>query len=88
MLALDEPTAALDVEGRREFWANMREYTAAGRTVLFATHYLEEAEAFASRVVIISHGRIVADGSVAELKRDFGVQTVRFTCEGGDVVTL
>jgi ABC-2 type transport system ATP-binding protein len=81
VLALDEPTAALDVEGRRDFWANMREYTAAGRTVLFATHYLEEAEAFASRVVIIARGRIVADGSVAELKRNFGVHTVRFTCE-------
>jgi len=79
-LALDEPTAALDVEGRRDFWANMSEYTATGRTVLFATHYLEEAEAFASRVVIISRGRIVADGSVTELKRDFGVHTVRFTC--------
>ena len=66
---LDEPTAAMDVEARHEFWANMRDYTAAGRTVLFATHYLEEAEAFASRVVIISRGRIVADGTVAELKR-------------------
>ena len=88
VLALDEPTAALDVEGRRDFWANMREYTAAGRTVLFATHYLEEAEAFASRVVIIARGRIVADGSVAELKRNFGVHTVRFTCEGADAVVL
>jgi ABC-2 type transport system ATP-binding protein len=84
VLALDEPTAALDVEGRRDFWANMREYIAAGRTVLFATHYMEEAEAFASRVVIIARGRIVADGSVAELKRNFGVHTVRFTCEEGN----
>jgi ABC-2 type transport system ATP-binding protein len=80
VLALDEPTAALDVEGRRDFWANMREYTSAGRAVLFATHYLEEAEAFASRVVIIARGRIVADGTVAGLKRDFGVHTIRFTC--------
>jgi ABC-2 type transport system ATP-binding protein len=88
VLALDEPTAALDVEGRRDFWANMREYTAAGRTVLFATHYLEEAEAFASRVVIIARGRIVADGSVAELKRNYGVHTVRFTCNGGDTALL
>jgi ABC-2 type transport system ATP-binding protein len=88
VLALDEPTAALDVEGRRDFWANMREYTAAGRTVLFATHYLEEAEAFASRVVIIARGRIVADGAVAELKRNFGVHTVRFTCVDEDVAAL
>jgi ABC-2 type transport system ATP-binding protein len=78
VLVLDEPTAAMDVEGRHEFWANMRAYTSAGRTVLFATHYLEEAEAFASRVVIILHGRVVADGTVPELKRRFGVHTVRF----------
>jgi len=87
-LALDEPTTALDVEGRRDFWANMSAYTATGRTVLFATHYLEEAEAFASRVVIISRGQIVADGSVAELKRDFGVHTVRFTCADENTSTL
>jgi ABC-2 type transport system ATP-binding protein len=78
MLVLDEPTSAMDVEARHEFWASMREYVSGGRTVLFATHYLEEAEAFASRVVIISHGRVVADGSVAELKRGAGIQTVQF----------
>ena len=82
VLVLDEPTAAMDVEARHEFWASMRQYTAAGRTVLFATHYLEEAEAFASRVVIISHGRIVADGTVAQLKHGAGTHTVRF--RGGD----
>jgi ABC-2 type transport system ATP-binding protein len=78
MLVLDEPTAAMDVEARHEFWASMREYASSGRTVLFATHYLEEAEAFASRVVVISHGRVVADGTVAELKRGTGIQTVQF----------
>ncbi len=76
ILVLDQPTAAMDVEARHSFWTNMRDYTSAGRTVLFATHYLEEAEAFASRVVIISHGQIVADGTVAELKRRAGAQTV------------
>jgi len=80
-LALDEPTAAMDVEARHSFWASMRAYTAAGRTVLFATHYLEEAEAFASRVVIIAHGQIVADGTVADLKRRAGAQTIRFQSE-------
>ena len=83
VLVLDEPTAAMDVEARHEFWASMRQYTAAGRTVLFATHYLEEAEAFASRVVIIAHGRIVADGTVAELKRGAGSRTVRFRAGDG-----
>ena len=81
LLILDEPTAAMDVEARHSFWANMRDYTSSGRTVLFATHYLEEAEAFASRVVIITHGRIVADGTVGELKRRAGEQSVRFQAE-------
>ena len=82
MLVLDEPTAAMDVEARHSFWATMRDYTSAGRTVLFATHYLEEAEAFASRVVIITHGQIVADGTVADLKRRAGQQTIQFQTEG------
>ena len=78
LLVLDEPTAAMDVEARHDFWANMHAYASTGHTVLFATHYLEEAEAFASRVVIVADGRVVADGSVAQLKRAFGGQTVRF----------
>jgi ABC-2 type transport system ATP-binding protein len=85
VLVLDEPTAAMDVQARHEFWASMGAYTAAGRTVLFATHYLEEAEAYASRVVIIAHGRIVANGTMDELRHRFGVHTVRFrslTAEG------
>jgi ABC-2 type transport system ATP-binding protein len=88
ILVLDEPTAAMDVEARHSFWANMREYTSAGRTVLFATHYLEEAEVFASRVIIIARGHIVADGSVAELKRRAGAQTVRFSAERDTAETL
>ena len=67
LLVLDEPTAAMDVQTRREFWLSMREYTVTGRTVLFATHYLEEAESYADRVVFLRQGRIVADGSVAEV---------------------
>ncbi|MEC3982358.1 ABC transporter ATP-binding protein, partial [Amycolatopsis sp. H20-H5] len=56
LLVLDEPTAAMDVDGRRRFWASMRDYTATGRTVLFATHYLAEAEEYADRVVFLRHG--------------------------------
>ncbi|MFC8797526.1 ABC transporter ATP-binding protein [Promicromonospora sp. NPDC057138] len=68
LLLLDEPTTGMDVEGRREFWAAIRNDAAAGRTVVFATHYLEEADAYADRIVLVSHGRIVADGSAAEVK--------------------
>lgn len=68
ILVLDEPTAGLDVVARREFWGTMREDAHAGRTVVFATHYLEEAEQFAGRVVMMAHGQIVADGPTAEIR--------------------
>ena len=68
LLILDEPTAAMDVEARRTFWQSMQEFTAAGRTVVFATHYLDEADAFADRIVMMSAGRVVADGTPAEVK--------------------
>ena len=62
LLVLDEPTAAMDVEARRAFWAAMRQLAAAGRTVLFATHYLDEADEYADRIVLMAQGRVVADG--------------------------
>ncbi|MDT7798564.1 MAG: type transport system ATP-binding protein [Actinomycetota bacterium] len=68
LLVLDEPTAAMDVDGRRAFWTAIREFTATGRTVLFATHYLAEAEDYADRVVLMRHGAVVADGPVAEVR--------------------
>ena len=63
LLVLDEPTAAIDVEGRRGSGQVMRAVAAEGKTVVFATHYLEEADAFADRIVLMARGRIVADGS-------------------------
>lgn len=68
LIVLDEPTTGMDVAARREFWDAMRSDSDAGRTVLFATHYLEEADAYADRIVLISSGRIVADGSAAQIK--------------------
>jgi ABC-2 type transport system ATP-binding protein len=76
LLVLDEPTAAMDVGTRREFWGSMREFTEAGRTVLFATHYLDEAEEFADRVVLMRAGRIVADGSVAKVREMASGRTI------------
>lgn len=88
LLVLDEPTAAIDVEGRREFWAAMREIAAAGKTVLFATHYLEEADAFADRIVLIARGRVVADGPATEIKARVSGRTIRATLPGVDVTRL
>ena len=68
LLILDEPTAGMDVTARRAFWSTMREDARAGRTVIFATHYLEEADAFAQRIVMMAGGRVVADGTTAEIR--------------------
>src|SRR5580658_1379364 len=88
LLLLDEPTAALDVEGRRDFWASMRAVAARGTTVVFATHYLEEADAYADRIVLIAQGRIVADGSPAEIKARVGGRTIRATLPGAGLAQL
>jgi ABC-2 type transport system ATP-binding protein len=79
LLVLDEPTVALDVEGRRDFWATMRTFARSGKTVVFATHYLEEADAFADRIILMARGRIVADGPTGEIKARVGMRTVRAT---------
>ncbi|MFF5246598.1 ABC transporter ATP-binding protein [Streptosporangium sp. NPDC000095] len=83
LILLDEPTAALDVRARREFWESMRAFTARGRTILFSTHYLEEADEYADRVVVVDKGRIVADGTSGEIKRLVALSTVSVTA-GGD----
>jgi ABC-2 type transport system ATP-binding protein len=64
---MDEPTTGLDVEARRAVWSELEAYAASGGTILLTTHYLEEAEALASRVVLLSRGRIAAEGSAREL---------------------
>jgi len=79
LLLLDEPTAGIDVEGRREFWQAMRHFTESGRTIVFATHYLDEADAYADRIVLVAHGQIVADGAATEIKGRAGSRTVRAT---------
>ena len=84
LVFLDEPTVAMDVEARRAFWADMRRAALEGRTVLFATHYLDEADGVADRIIVLDHGRIVADGSPAALKASVAERTVRFAASAGD----
>jgi ABC-2 type transport system ATP-binding protein len=88
LLVLDEPTVAMDVTGRRAFWTSMRDLTASGRTVLFATHYLEEADQFAGRVVLMAHGRVVADGPASAVKAIVGGRTIRATLPAADPAAL
>src|SRR3954454_16520343 len=82
LLVLDEPTVAMDVEGRHAFWSSMRELASRGKTILFATHYLEEADANADRAVLMAHGRVVADGPTTEIKGMVGGRAIRATLPG------
>ena len=82
LIVLDEPTTGMDVSARQAFWATMREQADQGRTVLFATHYLEEADAIADRVLVLHRGRLLADGTAAEIKAKAGARRIAFDLEG------
>jgi ABC-2 type transport system ATP-binding protein len=88
LLVLDEPTTGMDVEGRRAFWGSIREDAERGRTVMFATHYLDEADAYADRIVLIRQGSVVADGTTAEIKNLASGRVVRATLPRADAVAL
>jgi ABC-2 type transport system ATP-binding protein len=88
LLVLDEPTTGMDVVARRSFWQLLRVEAGRGRTVLFATHYLEEADAYADRVVLLRDGQVIADGSAAQVKSFASGRTVRATLPGADQVAL
>jgi ABC-2 type transport system ATP-binding protein len=88
LLVLDEPTVALDVEARREFWSTMRAFVSRGKTVVFATHYLEEADAYADRIILLANGRVVADGPATEIKATVGSRTIRATLPDADLAAL
>jgi ABC-2 type transport system ATP-binding protein len=78
LIVLDEPTTAMDVETRQLFWADMKEEVAEGKTLLFATHYLEEADQAADRILVINRGRLLADGTPAEIKERAGAKRISF----------
>jgi ABC-2 type transport system ATP-binding protein len=79
LVILDEPTTGMDVSARQEFWSTMRADAADGRTIVFATHYLAEADAFADRTVLMARGRIMADAPTAEARAAYGGHTVTFS---------
>ncbi|KOG08617.1 ABC transporter ATP-binding protein [Streptomyces viridochromogenes] len=85
LIVLDEPTTGMDVTTRQAFWATMREQADQGRTVLFATHYLEEADAIADRVLVLHRGRLLADGTAAEIKAKAGARRISFDLPDGPV---
>jgi ABC-2 type transport system ATP-binding protein len=80
-LFLDEPTVGMDVEARRAFLAGVRELAAAGRTIVLTTHYLEEADALAQRIVVIDRGVVIADATPRELKSRIASKRVSFSVD-------
>jgi ABC-2 type transport system ATP-binding protein len=79
LICLDEPTLGMDVESRRSMWEQVRKLAGRGKTILLTTHYLEEADALASRIVVIQKGKIIAQGTPEELKDADGSRTIRCT---------
>jgi ABC-2 type transport system ATP-binding protein len=77
LIFLDEPTVGLDIESRRALWHQIRTLAAQGKTILFTTHYLEEADALANRIIVINKGRVISEGTPAEIKRIGGSRTIR-----------
>jgi len=88
LIVLDEPTVGMDVESRRAFWAAMRVLAHDGRSVLFATHYLEEADANADRIVLMARGKVVADGPATQIKATVDVRRIRCTLPAADTERL
>lgn len=82
LVVLDEPTTGMDVGARRTFWESMRRQATQGRTILFATHYLEEAQDFAQRIILMSHGKVVADGTTPEIRSLTSGRTLEASFEG------
>lgn len=80
IVILDEPTVGLDVEARRDFWQCIRELAAKGTTILLTTHYLEEADALADRILLLADGKIVQEGSAESIKARLGGKRIRFKC--------
>ena len=79
LLLIDEPTTGMDAQSRQAFWQAVEHLKASGRTILLTTHYLEEAERAADRVVIMNAGTILADGTPEALRSQAGGARVRFT---------
>jgi len=87
LVFLDEPTTGLDPQSRRQLWEILRELRARGRTIVLTTHYMDEAEKLCDRVAIVDQGRIIAQGSPAELIRSLGGDhVVEFALEGAAAV--
>jgi ABC-2 type transport system ATP-binding protein len=83
LLCLDEPTVSMDVEARRQFWNQISLMRERGKTIILTTHYLEEADALATRVIVVNRGKVIADGTANQIKARLGGKSVRFRVDNG-----
>lgn len=83
LLLLDEPTAGMDAAARRHFWEAMHHEAESGRTIVLTTHYLEEADSFAQRIVMLNKGEVQADGSTEEIRKSNSTRIIRATFPDG-----
>lgn len=88
LIFFDEPTSAMDVESRRSFWRMIRKFGDEGRTTVFATHHMQEADEIADRVVVINHGHVVAEGPGVTIKAAVIARRLRFATESPDQTLL
>ena len=82
LVFFDEPTVGMDSTSRKEFWARVRQLADEGKTVLFSTHYLQEADDVATRILLFNQGKLIADGSPSTIKQRLLKRTVSFKSEG------
>lgn len=78
LIIFDEPTVGMDIQSRKEFWTAVRNLAAGGKTIIFTTHYLQEADEFAERILLFKDGAIIADGTPMEIKGEIATKTVSF----------
>src|SRR5699024_8227706 len=81
LLFIDEPTVGMDVKSRKQFWNKIHELAARGKTILFSTHYLQEVDDIASRIILFNKGKIVVDGTPENIKNKLTKQSGSFTTD-------
>ncbi|MFD1851356.1 ABC transporter ATP-binding protein [Oceanobacillus bengalensis] len=88
LVFFDEPTAGLDITARRNFWEKVETLKSQGKTIIFTTHYLQEADDFSERIILFNNGEVIADGKTEEIKRNLATRSVSFLTDDKEVMAL
>ncbi|WP_077622389.1 ABC transporter ATP-binding protein [Sediminibacillus massiliensis] len=88
LLFFDEPTVGLDITARRNFWDKVTSLKSQGKTIIFTTHYLQEADDFSERIILFNNGEVIADGEPEEIKRNIATRSVSLQTDSNEVIPL